>query len=87
MRLARRHRVDNLAMAMFADHIDQRRGASARLCEEFPAVVRDHPFRSMAQAPTIDLVVGHNKTNTSPILPTVPVARRPAEEEGAAKHH
>jgi hypothetical protein len=51
-------------------------GSSAARCEDFlPWSVTSGPLDG--EAPTIDLVIGYNKTNTSPIL-----ARRPAGEEG-----
>jgi hypothetical protein len=37
------HRVDKSSNGDVADRIDQRRGALARLCEKFSAVVRDQP--------------------------------------------
>ena len=61
------HEVDNLAHGDVAGRLDPRRDAHARLCEESPAVVRDQPSVG-GEAPTIDLVVGYNKANTSPIL-------------------
>jgi LysR family hca operon transcriptional activator len=61
------HRVDNLAMAISLI-------ASTRGVALLPAYAKNFlPWavtsRSLAgEAPTIDLVVGYNKTNTSPIL-------------------
>jgi LysR family transcriptional regulator, hca operon transcriptional activator len=39
------------------------------------------------EAPTIDLVIGYNKTNTSPILGLFLSRRRPAEEEEGSQTH
>jgi LysR family hca operon transcriptional activator len=51
-------------------------GSSAARCEDFLLwFVTSRPLDG--EAPTIDLVIGYNMTNTSPIL-----ARRPAGEEG-----
>jgi LysR family hca operon transcriptional activator len=61
------HRVDNLAMAMSL--ITSTRGVAlvpAYAKNFLPASVTTRPLDG--EAPTIDLVVGHNKTNTSPIL-------------------
>jgi LysR family hca operon transcriptional activator len=61
------HRVDNLAMAM--SFIASTRGVA--LVPEYaknflPWSVTSRPLRG--EPPTIDLVIGYNKTNTSPIL-------------------
>ena len=61
------HRVDNLAMAM--SFIASTRGVA--LVPEYarnflPWAVTSRPLRD--EAPTIDLVVGYSKSNTSPIL-------------------
>jgi LysR family transcriptional regulator, hca operon transcriptional activator len=61
------HRVDNLAMAM--SFIASTRGVA--LVPEYaknflPPSVTSRPLRG--EPPTIDLVIGYNKTNTSPIL-------------------
>jgi LysR family transcriptional regulator, hca operon transcriptional activator len=61
------HRVDNLAMAMSL--IASTRGVAllpAYARNFLPWAVTSRPLAG--QAPTIDLVVGYNKTNTSPIL-------------------
>ena len=61
------HRVDNLAMAM---SLIASTGGVALL----PAYAKNFLPRSVTsrpldgKAPTIDLVIGYNKTNTSPIL-------------------
>jgi LysR family transcriptional regulator, hca operon transcriptional activator len=61
------HRVDNLAMAMSLI-------ASTRGVALLPAYAKNFLPRSVTsrplegEAPTIDLVIGYNKTNTSPIL-------------------
>ena len=76
------HRVDNLAMAMSLI-------ASTRGVALLPAYAKNFLPRSVTsrpldgEAPTIDLVIGYNKTNTSPILRLF-LACRPAEEEGSA---
>jgi LysR family hca operon transcriptional activator len=61
------HRVDNLAMAM---SLIASTGGVALLpvyAKNFlPGSVTSRPLRG--EPPTIDLVVGYNKTNTSPIL-------------------
>jgi LysR family hca operon transcriptional activator len=61
------HRVDNLAMAM--SFIASTRGVA--LVPEYaknflPSAVTSRPLAG--EPPTIDLVIGYNKTNTSPIL-------------------
>ncbi len=61
------HRVDNLAMAM--SFIASTRGVA--LAPEYaknflPWSVTSRPLKG--EPPTIDLVIGYNKTNTSPIL-------------------
>jgi LysR family transcriptional regulator, hca operon transcriptional activator len=67
MALRPAHRVDNLAMAMSLI-------ASTRGVALLPAYAKNFLPRSVTsrplegKAPTIDLVVGYNKTNTSPIL-------------------
>ena len=61
------HRVDNLAMAMSL--ITSTKGVAllpAYAKNFLPSSVTIRPLDG--EAPTIDLVVGHNKTNTSPIL-------------------
>ena len=61
------HRVDNLAMAMSL--IASTRGVALlpTYAKNFlPWAVTSRPLAG--KAPTIDLVVGYNKTNTSPIL-------------------
>ncbi len=61
------HRVDNLAMAMSL--ITSTKGVAllpAYAKNFLPSSVTTRPLDG--EAPTIDLVVGHNKTNTSPIL-------------------
>jgi LysR family transcriptional regulator, hca operon transcriptional activator len=61
------HRVDNLAMAMSL--IASTRGVALlpSYAKNFlPWAVTSRPLAG--EAPTIDLVVGYNKTNTSPIL-------------------
>ena len=61
------HRVDNLAMAMSL--IASTRGVAllpAYAKNFLPSSVTSRPLDG--EAPTIDLVVGYNKTNTSPIL-------------------
>jgi LysR family transcriptional regulator, hca operon transcriptional activator len=61
------HRVDNLAMAMSL--IASTRGVALLpvYAKNFlPWSVTSRPLRG--EAPTIDLVIGYNKTNTSPIL-------------------
>jgi len=65
--LRQAHRVDNLAMAMSL--IASTRGVA--LLPEYaknflPWAVTSRPLAS--EPPTIDLVVGYNKTNTSPIV-------------------
>ena len=50
-----------------AGRLDARRGVAASLCAELPALVRDQPPLK-GEPPTIDLVIGYNKANTSPIL-------------------
>jgi LysR family hca operon transcriptional activator len=61
------HTVDNLAMAM---SLTASTGGVALL----PAYAKNFLPRSVTsrpldgEAPTIDLVIGYNKTNTSPIL-------------------
>ena len=65
--LKQAHRVDNLAMAM--SFVASTKGVA--LLPEYaknflPAAVTSRPLRG--EAPTIDLVIGYNKTNTSPIL-------------------
>jgi LysR family transcriptional regulator, hca operon transcriptional activator len=65
--LKQAHRVDNLAMAM--SFIASTRGVA--LLPEYaknflPGAVTSRPLRG--ESPTIDLVIGYNKTNTSPIL-------------------
>jgi LysR family hca operon transcriptional activator len=61
------HRVDNLAMAMSLI-------ASTRGVALLPAYAKNFLPRSLTsrpldgEAPTIDLVIGYNKTSTSPIL-------------------
>jgi LysR family hca operon transcriptional activator len=61
------HSVDNLAMAMSLI-------ASIRGVALLPAYAKNFLPRSVTsrpldgEAPTIDLVIGYNKTNTSPIL-------------------
>jgi LysR family transcriptional regulator, hca operon transcriptional activator len=65
--LQQTHRVDNLAMAM--SFIASTRGVA--LVPEYaknflPWSVTSRPLKG--ETPTIDLVVGYNKTNTSPIL-------------------
>jgi LysR family transcriptional regulator, hca operon transcriptional activator len=65
--LQQTHRVDNLAMAM--SFIASTRGVA--LVPEYaknflPWAVTSRPLRG--EALTIDLVIGYNKTNTSPIL-------------------
>jgi LysR family hca operon transcriptional activator len=61
------HRVDNLAMAMSL--IASTRGVAllpAYAKNFLPGSVTSRPLDG--EAPTIDLVIGYNKTNTSPIL-------------------
>jgi LysR family hca operon transcriptional activator len=61
------HRVDNLAMAMSL--IASTRGVALLpiFAKNFlPLSVTSRPLNG--EAPTIDLVIGYNKTNTSPIL-------------------
>src|SRR6266852_4141052 len=61
------HRVDNLAMAMSL--IASTRGVAllpAYAKNFLPWSVTSRPLNG--EAPTIDLVIGYNKTNTSPIL-------------------
>jgi LysR family transcriptional regulator, hca operon transcriptional activator len=61
------HRVDNLAMAM--SFIASTRGVAlvpAYAKNFLPWSVTSRPLRG--EPPTIDLVIGYNKTNTSPIL-------------------
>jgi len=61
------HRVDNLAMAMSL--IASTRGVALLplYAKNFlPPSVTSRPLRG--EPPTIDLVIGYNKTNTSPIL-------------------
>jgi LysR family transcriptional regulator, hca operon transcriptional activator len=61
------HRVDNLAMAMSL--IASTRGVALlpTYAKNFlPWAVTSRPLAG--EAPTIDLVIGYNKTNTSPIL-------------------
>jgi LysR family hca operon transcriptional activator len=61
------HRVDNLAMAMSL--IASTRGVALlpAYAENFlPWSVTSRPLKG--DPPTIDLVIGYNKTNTSPIL-------------------
>jgi LysR family hca operon transcriptional activator len=61
------HRVDNLAMAMSL--IASTRGVALLpiFAKNFlPLSVTSRPLDG--EAPTIDLVIGYNKTNTSPIL-------------------
>ena len=65
--LKQAHRVDNLAMAM--SFIASTRGVA--LLPEYaknflPGAVTSRPLRG--ESPTIDLVIGYNKTNTSSIL-------------------
>ena len=65
--LQQTHRVDNLAMAM--SFIASTRGVA--LAPEYaknflPWSVTSRPLKG--EPPTIDLVIGYNKTNTSPIL-------------------
>jgi LysR family hca operon transcriptional activator len=61
------HRVDNLAMAMSLI-------ASTRGVALLPAYAKNFLPRSVTsrplngEVPTIDLVIGYNKANTSPIL-------------------
>jgi LysR family hca operon transcriptional activator len=61
------HRVDNLAMAVSLI-------ASTRGVALLPAYAKNFLPRSVTsrpldgEAPTIDLVIGYNKTNTSPIV-------------------
>ena len=61
------HRVDNLAMAMSLI-------ASTRGVALLPAYAKNFLPRSVTsrpldgEVPTIDLVIGYNRTNTSPIL-------------------
>ena len=65
--LQQTHRVDNLAMAM--SFIASTRGVALlpAYAENFlPWSVTSRPLRG--EPPTIDLVIGYNKTNTSPIL-------------------
>ena len=65
--LQQAHRVDNLAMAM--SFIASTRGVA--LVPEYAKnfLPRAVTSRSLAgKSPTIDLVIGYNKTNTSPIL-------------------
>jgi LysR family hca operon transcriptional activator len=67
MELKPAHRVDNLAMAMSL--IASTRGVALlpTYAKNFlPWAVTSRPLAGVA--PTIDLVVGYNKTNTSPIL-------------------
>ena len=76
------HRVDNLAMAMSL--IAWTRGVALlpAYAENFlPWSVASRPLDG--EAPTIDLVIGNNKTNTSPIS-DCSFAPRPAQEEGSA---
>jgi LysR family hca operon transcriptional activator len=61
------HRVDNLAMAMSL--IASTRGVALLpvYAKNFlPQSVTSRPLRGVP--PTIDLVIGYNKTNTSPVL-------------------
>jgi LysR family hca operon transcriptional activator len=61
------HRVDNLAMAMSL--IASTRGVAllpAYAKNFLPSSVTSRPLDG--EAPTIDLVIGYSKTNTSPIL-------------------
>ena len=65
--LKQTHRVDNLAMAM--SFIASTRGVA--LLPEYaknflPVAVTSRPLKG--EPPTIDLVIGYSKTNTSPIL-------------------
>jgi LysR family transcriptional regulator, hca operon transcriptional activator len=65
--LQQTHRVDNLAMAMSL--IASTRGVALlpTYAKNFlPWAVTSRPLAG--DAPTIDLVIGHNKTNTSPVL-------------------
>jgi LysR family transcriptional regulator, hca operon transcriptional activator len=65
--LKQTHRVDNLAMAMSL--IASTRGVAllpAYAKNFLPWAVTSRPLKG--EPPTIDLVIGYNKTNTSPIL-------------------
>jgi LysR family hca operon transcriptional activator len=65
--LQQTHRVDNLAMAMSL--IASTRGVAllpAYAKNFLPWAVTSRPLKG--EPPTIDLVIGYNKTNTSPIL-------------------
>jgi LysR family hca operon transcriptional activator len=67
MNLRPAHRVDNLAMAMSL--IASTRGVAllpAYATNFLPWSVTSRPLKG--EPPTIDLVIGYNKTNTSPIL-------------------
>ena len=67
MNLRPAHRVDNLAMAMSL--IASTRGVAllpVYATNFLPRSVTSRPLRG--EPPTIDLVIGYNKTNTSPIL-------------------
>ena len=61
--------IDNFAMAISAGRIDARRGSVAGLGREFLDLVCRQPSLK-GETPTIDLVVGYHKANTSPILRT-----------------
>jgi LysR family transcriptional regulator, hca operon transcriptional activator len=67
LNLLQAHRVDNLAMAMSL--IASTRGVAllpAYAKNFLPWSVTSRPLKG--EPPTIDLVIGYNKTNTSPIL-------------------
>jgi LysR family transcriptional regulator, hca operon transcriptional activator len=48
--------------------VHARRNPGSRLCKEFSSIVSDQPPARRASAPTINLVVGYNKANTSSTL-------------------
>jgi LysR family hca operon transcriptional activator len=61
------HRVDNLAMAMSLIASTRDVALLPIFAKNFlPLSVTSRPLDG--EAPTIDLVIGYNKTNTSPIL-------------------
>src|SRR6266436_5062846 len=80
------HRVDNLAMAMSLI-------ASTRGVALLPAYAKNFLPRSVTsrpldgEAPTIDLVIGYNKTNTSPILGLFLSRIDQLKKKGASQTH
>ena len=62
------HRIHNLTMAI--SPIKSTRGVALRPMRKnfLPGPITSRPFKG--NAPTIDLVIGYNRTNTSPILQT-----------------